>query len=137
MHMVNKEKSIAEEIKSLRSLGMSVQGIADTLNEKGLKSGFTDKLFTAAEVRSLMHRQGMSLKREAQHLDASGDAEIWLTAGEKMTELGISSKNVLRNMRLSGELVSMPVTKSNRFLYKAENVGSGNGSKYPANELTQ
>jgi len=121
LRMINAENNIAQEVKSLRSSGMSVQGIADTLNEKGLKNVFTDKPFSAFAIRSLMRRQGLSLQRKAQCPDASGDFETWLTAEEKMIELGVG-RFKFRRLRDSGKLVYRPLPKSNRFLYKAGNL---------------
>jgi hypothetical protein len=119
LYIVNAEKDIAQEVMSLRLLGMSVQGIADSLNEKGLRTGFTNKPFSAYTVRSLMRRQGTALQREMPRPNDSGSSEIWLTAEEKMVELGIG-KDKLKRLRESGEVVFIPVPKSHRLLYKAE-----------------
>jgi DNA invertase Pin-like site-specific DNA recombinase len=126
LHMISIENNIASEIKLLRSNGMSVQGIADTLNEKGLKNVFTDKPFSAFAVRSLMRRQGYSLQKESYHCnDSNDDSEVWLSETEKMIELGVG-KYKFRRLRESGKLVCKTVAKSKRHLYKAENSGIKN-----------
>jgi len=46
------------------------------------------------------------------------NGRFWLTAEEKMIELGVG-KDKFRRLRESGELIYKPLPKSSRFLYKA------------------
>jgi DNA invertase Pin-like site-specific DNA recombinase len=118
LHMVDMEKSIASEIKSLRSLGHTYQEMIDILNEKGYKNVFTGAPFSVYALRSLMRRNGLPPQRETIQPD---DAKLWLTAKEKIAELGVS-KDQFRRMRDDGELVfKQPVNpKSMHYLYQAK-----------------
>ena len=126
LHMVDREKIIASEIKSLRSLGHTYQEMVDALNEKGYKNVFTGNPFSVYAVRSLMRRNGLPPQRKATQSD---DVKVWLTAKEKMAELGVS-KDTFQRMRDEGELVfKQPlVPKSKRYLYQAENHDWGNAA---------
>jgi hypothetical protein len=124
LHMVDKEKSIASEIKSLRSLGHTYQEMVDILSERGCKNVFTGDPFSVYAVRSLMRRNGLPPQRESPD-----GAKLWLTAKEKIEEIGVS-KDQFRRMRDNGELVfKQPVNpKSMRYLYQAENYDLGDAA---------
>jgi len=131
LHMVDREKIIASEIKSLRSLGHTYQEMVDALNEKGYKNVFTGNPFSVYAVRSLMRRNGLPPQRKTIQPD---DAKVWLTAKEKIAELGVS-KDKFRRMRDDGELVFKQslVSNSKRYLYQAGNHDWGNAA---AEEVT-
>jgi hypothetical protein len=111
------EKSVAKEIQSLRSQGLTYQEIVDALNEKNFKNAFTDTPFSIYSIRSLMRRNGTPLRSKTIRSD-----NTWLTAEEKMAELGVG-KAKFRRMRDSGELIfKRPLNpNSMRYLYRAEN----------------
>ena len=118
LHMVDMENSIASEVKALLSLGHTYQEIVDALNEKGLSNVFTGKPFSVFAVRSLMRRNDVPSRMEIAQSD---DSEVWLTAKEKIAELGVSNAK-FRRMRDAGELVfKQPSNPENkRYLYKSE-----------------
>jgi hypothetical protein len=119
LHMVDTEKAIAAEIRSLRSLGHTYLEIIDALNEKDIKNAFTGKQFSVFGIRSLMKRHDVPSRIE---LAQSDHAEVWLTAKEKIAELGVSNAK-FRRMRDAGELVfKLPSNpESKRYLYKSVN----------------
>jgi len=120
LHMVETENAIAAEVRSLRSLGHTYQEIIDALNEKGINNLFTGKPFSVFGVRSLIRRHDVPSRTEIAQTDNTD--EVWLTAQEKIAELGVSNAK-FRRMRDAGELVFRQPSnpESKRYLYKAVN----------------
>ena len=114
LSVFNMEQDAVLEIKLLRPLGLTNQEIADTLNEK-FKNGFNNKPFNRGTVSNLVRSHGLLSRKE---LAQSDDAEGWLTATEKMAELGVS-KYQLSRMREKGELVYKSFTSQRKiYLFK-------------------
>jgi len=100
MNLVNAENEAVSEIKLLLPLELTYNGIAAALNEKGLKYGFPGKLFDDYSVSSLINRYGLPTRSDF----AMSHKDGWLTAKEKIAELGIS-KSTLYRMRKSGKVI--------------------------------
>jgi len=115
LRIVNEELEAVAEVRRLLPLGLTNQEIADTLNEKDFKRG--TQAFSPHNINDLISRYDLPKRSE---IVRSGETEKWLTAKEKMEELGIG-KNKLRRMRIVGKLVARPAFgHRNNYLYKPE-----------------
>ena len=102
LHLVNMEEEAASVIKMFLCPEQMItyNEIAVILNERGFRSGPKGKLFDKVSVSSLIQRYGLPKRTDI----VMNNKEGWLTAKEKMAELGIG-KSKLYRMRISGELV--------------------------------
>ena len=100
LHLVKMEQDAVSEIKSLLLLGLTNQQIAECLNKKGVKTGFSGKPYTMYNVMSLIQKHGLPRRRAIAQSAANG----WLTSKEKAVELGITSEK-LHGLRRSGKVV--------------------------------
>ena len=118
LNLVNREKEAAAEIQALLSLELTYCEIAEILNKKGLKNGLHGKPFDTNTVSSLINRYGLPTRTNI----VMSKAEGWLTAKEKMAELGVN-KSTLCRMRTSGKLIYKKCTYHGlAYLYKSENI---------------
>jgi len=118
LNLVNREKEAAAEIRALLSLELTYCEIAEILNEKGLKNGLHGKPFDTNTVSSLINRYGLPTRTSI----VMSKAEGWLTAKEKMAELGVN-KSTLCRMRTSGKLIYKKCSYHGlAYLYKSENI---------------
>jgi DNA invertase Pin-like site-specific DNA recombinase len=112
-----REQMAVAEIKALLSSGLTYTGIAKVLNEKSLINGGSSKPFDASVVSRLINRHGLPKQTD---IIASSSSEGWLTAKEKMAELGID-KSKLYKMRKSGKLICKKcIYHGHSYLYKSE-----------------
>ena len=110
----NAEEDAVSEIKPMLLSGMTSKEIADALNSKGLMSGTGDKKFNCSSIEYLVRKYGLPTHTEV--VKTGG----WLTAKEKMAELGVT-KSQLNRMRKSGKVVSKEVSfHGPAYLYKPE-----------------
>jgi len=116
LKIVNMENEAASKIKELLHLGLTNIEIAQILNEKGLRQGIHSKPFDTYTIYSFIRRYGLPTRTEI----AMSNPERWLTANEKMEELGIN-KSKLYRMRRSGELIYKKcIFRGASYLYKPE-----------------
>jgi hypothetical protein len=100
LNLINAEKDAVSEIRALLPSGMTYSEIADILNEKGLKNGLQDKPFTWQSISNLVQRFDLPTHTDIILSNVDG----WLTAKDKMAELGID-KSTLYRMRKSGKVI--------------------------------
>jgi len=100
LNWIKAENEAVEEIARLVQSGFTYQNIAGILNEKGILFGFRGDPFTPQRVGYLVQRFKLPTRTDIIKSDVDG----WLTAKEKMAELGID-KHRLYRMRTSGKLV--------------------------------
>jgi len=117
LKLVNMEQEVAYEIKDLLSQELTYNDIAAIFNEKGLTYGSRGKPFDSYSVSSIIKRYGLSTRTDI----IMSNTEGWLTAKEKMAELGID-KSRLYKLRVSGKLICKKCNYHGlAYLYKAEN----------------
>jgi len=98
------------------TLDLTYNEIADTLNKKGFKNGLNGKPFCEHAVFSLIKRYGLPTRTDIVMSNTDG----WLTAKEKMAELGIDKPKLYR-MRTSGKLICKKCNFHGlAYLYKPE-----------------
>ena len=115
-NLLHRESEAASEIKALLPLGLTYNEIAKTLNEKGLKYGSRSKPFNNYAVTSIIKRYSLPTRTAIVKASKEG----WLTAKEKMAELGID-KSKLCKMRASAKLIYKKCTYHGlAYLYKPE-----------------
>jgi len=120
LNVVNMEKEAAAEIKLLLPLELTYNEIAETLNEKGFKYGSQSKPFTSYSVSSIVQRYDLPTRTELVMSNEDG----WLTAKEKMFELGIG-KNELYKLRKAGQLTFKRCSYHGlAYLYKPEDTAT-------------
>jgi DNA invertase Pin-like site-specific DNA recombinase len=116
LNLVNAENEAASEIKALIPQGFTYSEIADMLNEKGLKDGLQGKPFVSRRVSDLVRRYELPTRTDI----VMSNGEGWLTAKEKMAELGIDKSSLYR-MRKSGKLTCKKCTNHGpAYLYQPE-----------------
>lgn len=116
LNLLNAESEAVAEIKALLPLELTYNEIAKALNEKGLKNGLHGKPFSDQSVSGLIGRYGLPTRTDLVMSNEDG----WLTAKEKMAELGID-KSKLYKMRTSGKLACKVTSYHGRaYLYKPE-----------------
>jgi DNA invertase Pin-like site-specific DNA recombinase len=134
LNLANMEAVAASEIKELlySELILTYNEIAVILNEKGLRSGSNGKLFDAVSVSSLIQRSGLPKRTDI----VMSNTEGWLTAKDKMAELGIGKSKLCR-MRKSGELIFKRCCHHGAaYLYKPEDVSDSSLTKITGTEKT-
>jgi DNA invertase Pin-like site-specific DNA recombinase len=116
LNLIRMEKEATAEIKALLLLELTYNEIAGILNEKGMKYGLAEKQFDTYAVSSLIRRYGLPTRTYI----VKSNEEGWLTAKEKIAELGID-KSTLYRMRKSGKLICKECSYHGMaYLYKAE-----------------
>jgi len=98
LKIIQQEKDAVAEIDSLISTGIGNQQIADILNEKGFRTETHAKPFSHTTIAWLIKKHNIT--RRTNRNDATG----WLTAKQKMAEIGVG-QHKLRRMRLNNEIV--------------------------------
>jgi len=116
LNWIKAENEAVEEIARLIQSGFTYQNIACILNEKGILFGYRGDPFTPQRVVDLVRRFKLPTRTDIIKSDEDG----WLTAKEKMAELGID-KHRLYRMRTSGKLVYKKCSYHGlAYLYKPE-----------------
>jgi hypothetical protein len=92
------EQAEADEIRRLIPSGLTNSEIADFLNEKGYKFGVKGKPFDEGAVNHLARKFHLPKRRDLARSDG------WLTAAEKIAELGIK-KSQIHRLRKAGKIV--------------------------------
>jgi len=116
LKQVNMENEAVSEIEVLLPLEKTYNEIAEILNDKGMSYGSRNKPFDAYAVNSLISRYGLPTRTAI----IMSNTEGWLTAKEKMEELGID-KSMLYRMRKSGKLICKKCSYHGlAYLYKPE-----------------
>jgi hypothetical protein len=121
LNLINREHEAVSEIKELLPLNLMYKEIAVILNDKGLLYGLPGKPFDTYAIVSLINRYGLPTRTD---IVTSNTEEGWLTAKEKMAELGID-KSTLYRMRKSGKLITKELKyRGASYLYKAQDAAS-------------
>jgi len=111
----NMEQTAVAEIKAMLPLGLTNREIADALNEKGLFVSSAGNPFEVHTIRNLITRYSLPTRRDIARIDG------WLTASEKIAELGINDKTHLSRLRKAGKLIYKKCDLPGiPFLYKPE-----------------
>jgi len=119
MTLIRAEIEAASEIETLVKSGLTYSDIATLLNEKGLIFGLHGEPFTARRVSGFVERFNFTTRTDIVKTNEEG----WLTAKDKIAELGID-KSTLYRMRKSGKVVFKECSYHGRaFLYKPETAG--------------
>ena len=105
LNLIRMEEKAVSEIKPLLPLEKTYNEIAEILNGKGLNYGLNNKPFNSYAVSSLIYRYGLPKRTDI----AMQNTEGWLTAKEKIAELGINKSTLYR------------LRKSNKLIYKKYN----------------
>jgi len=115
LHVVQQEQAAVAEIDSLVAKGFTNGQIAESLNEKGFRTERFGKPYSDWAVERLIKKHKLSRRR--QRNEATG----WLTATQKMAELGVGYNKLIR-MRKNNEVV-WQLCNSNgaAYLYKPSN----------------
>jgi len=116
LNLFRAENEAISEIEPLLPSNLTYGEIAEILNEKGLLYGSKGKPHNAYSIASLVKRYGLPSRIAV----AKSIEDGWLTAKEKMAELGID-KSKLYRMRTSGKLVFKKCNYYGQaYLYKPE-----------------
>ena len=91
------ESELAAKVKDLLLLDLTYSGIARALDEQGIKNGLHGKPFTVDAIRWVIVKFGLPTRSDICIPRSDG----WLTAKEKMAELGVD-KHKLYRLRNSG-----------------------------------
>jgi hypothetical protein len=97
LDMEQMETDAIAEISSLMKLGLTNHEIAEKLNAKGFKKEIAGKLYDKNTIGWLIQKHGLTQRKYIAKADG------WLTAKEKMAELGVGDRK-LRHMRRNGDL---------------------------------
>jgi len=116
LNLLRAEKEAVTEIEALLPSNLTYGEIAETLNGKGLLYGSKGNPFNVNSISSLVKRYGLPSRAAI----AKSNEDGWLTAKEKMAELGINKAKLYR-MRTSGKLVFKKCNYHGQaYLYKPE-----------------
>ena len=116
LNLLRAEKEAVTEIEALLPSNLTYGEIAETLNGKGLLYGSKGNPFNVNSISSLVKRYGLPSRAAI----AKSNEDGWLTAKEKMAELGITKAKLYR-MRTSGKLVFKKCNYHGQaYLYKPE-----------------
>jgi hypothetical protein len=119
LNLIKAENEAASEIENLVKSGLTYSQIAIILNEKGVLFGLHGEPFTAQRVSGFVERFNLTTRTDI----VKSNEEGWLTAKEKIEELGID-KSTLYRMRKSGKVVFKESSYHGRaYLYKPETEG--------------
>lgn len=119
LNLIKAENEAVSEIESLVKSGLMYSQIAAILNEKGILFGLHGEPFTQQRVSGFVERFNLTTRTDI----VKSNKEGWLTAKEKIAELGID-KSTLYRMRKSGKVVFKESSFHGRaFLYMPETEG--------------
>jgi hypothetical protein len=121
LNLINREKEAVSEIKALIHMDLTYREIAIILNDKGMLYGLPGKPFDAYAVTSLIYRYGLPKKTD---IVLSNKEQGWLTAKQKIAELGIDKSKFYR-MRKAGRFITKECSYHGAcYLYKAEAINT-------------